>query len=752
MSVGAVRADRDIVPKFCVSGSNETKDVSKRAASYALAILFGVVSACAVAAFLQTSVLSPKSKPKLSTAQVLTQTQGRPIAIVPAPRSLVRGSGAFLVTPQTTLTFAPGLERVADYFAELVQKTLGITLATRVSTDAKATDDIRFVQTAATGADAASEAYEIVVTPERILVSAAGVRGLFYGAVTLWQLFDTGELFGPPVAPAVTIKDAPRFAWRGLMLDSARHFQSPAFIRRFIDQMALHKLNVLHWHLTDDQGWRLQIRKYPKLTEVGAWRVPAGAARTDIDPLTDEPRLYGGFYTQQQVREIVAYAATRNVTIVPEIEMPGHASAAVTAYPELGIRPFATVPADWGVYEQLFNVDESTFAFLEDVLSEVIELFPGEYIHIGGDEAVKTQWQESESVQARMRQLRIKDERALQSYFVQRIGKFLASQKRRLIGWDEILEGGLAPDATVMSWRGIDGAKAAAAAGHDTVLSPAPILYFDNRPSDAIDNPPGRARIVSMQDVYNFDPAPASIPAEQQKHILGVQANLWTEHMRLEERVEYMAFPRAAALAEVAWSPASRIDWADFQKRLPAQKRRYALTGTAYATSDGVARIDNPAATMRTSQELKPCTDKIAISLEDDAPLQGERAVFLVDIMNPCWIYPAVDLGKVAGLAVNVGQLPFNFQIGDDIYNIPLPKPQSDDGELEVRVDSCEGPPLATIPLESAVENSAVTKLPPTRLPAKRGVHDLCFMFTRTNVDPIWVIDRVTLLDSSSVN
>ena len=728
-----------------VASNEVTKRVANRFASYAGATCVGVLSALGLAAILHGCVLKPVRK----------VANEQDVAIIPAPRDIVRGSGTFQVTPRTQLTAGRGAEDIAGYFAELMQKTQGVAFAKQPPADGQPAGEVRFEQTGVP--NETSEAYEIVVTPERIVVSAAGARGLFYGAVTLWQLLDPGELFAPLTAPVVTIKDSPRFAWRGLLLDSARHFQSPAFIRRFIDQMALHKLNVLHWHLTDDQGWRLQIRKYPRLTEVGAFRVEAGAGRTDIDPMTNEPRLYGGFYTQQQVREIVAYAASRNITIVPEIEMPGHASAAAAAYPELGIKPFATVPADWGVYDQLYNVDEATFGFLEDVLTEVMELFPGDYIHVGGDEAVKTQWEESPRVQARMRQLNIKDEHALQSYFIQRIGAFLKAHQRRLIGWDEILEGGLAPDATVMSWRGLDGAKVAAAAGHDTVLSPAPTLYFDNRPSDAVDNPPGRGKVISLQDVYTFDPAPPEIPAGQRKHILGVQANLWTEHMRLEERVEYMAFPRAAALAEVAWSSPEHIDWADFQRRLPAQKRRYALTGTAYSTTDGMTLVANPGATTRTSQELKPCSDKILISLEDDAPLLGERATYLVDIMNPCWVFPAVDLGKIAALSVSVGQLPFNFQIGNDVYDIPLPKPRTEAGELEVRADRCDGPLLASIELDEAGENQGVTKLPPFRLQSQvlssvDARHDLCFLFTRANVDPIWVVDRVTLLDAAGVN
>lgn len=283
--------------------------------------------------------------------------------------------------------------------------------------------------------------------------------------------------------------------------------------------------------------------------------MPAGpAAAADIDPATKRPRLYGGFYTQQQVREIVAYAAERFITIVPEIEMPGHASAAIAAYPQLGIsgRP-ATVPADWGVYQNLFNVDESTFSFLEDVLAETLELFPSEYIHVGGDEAVKNQWHASARVQSRMREFGVKDEHALQSYFVQRIEKYLNAHGRRLIGWDEILEGGLAANATVMSWRGIEGAVTAAAAGHDTVLSPAPTLYLDNRPLNTA-RPPGRGPVVSIEDVYHFDPAPAALTDAQRQHVIGVQANLWTEHVRTEDRAEYMIFPRAAALAEVGWS------------------------------------------------------------------------------------------------------------------------------------------------------------------------------------------------------
>ena len=549
--------------------------------------------------------------------------------------------------------------------------------------------------------------------------------------------------------PGLQIEDTPRFAWRGLMLDSARHYQSPEFIERFIDWMALHKLNVLHWHLTDDQAWRLEIRKYPRLTQLGAWRVPAGrAAAADIDPATGRPRLYGGYYTQDTVRRIVRYASDRGITIVPEIEMPGHATATIVAYPQLGVdgRAAAAVPADWGIYPNLFNVEDATFAFLEDVLQEVMELFPGEYIHVGGDEAVKDQWKASPLVQQRMRERGIADEHALQSYFIQRIGQFLTAHGRRLIGWDEILEGGLAPDATVMSWRGVEGAIAAAAAGHDAVLSPWPVLYLDNRQSAGVAEPPGRGRVIDLEAVYRFDPMPPEMPAEQRRHILGLQANLWTEHIRTEDRARWMTFPRAAAVAEVGWSPATRLDYADFQRRLERLRDWHEAMGLG-ATGAALRSVAPSRPSLRRSQELKTCSDKLVLNLEDDAPLKGERAVFLVDIMQPCWIFEAADLSNVTAIAASVGQFPFNFQIGRDRDAIRLRPPATAHGELAVRLDGCEGDVIATLPLTPAVANDAVTRLPPVAIRPRSGRHDLCLEFTGHGIDPMWAIDTIELLE-----
>jgi hexosaminidase len=658
--------------------------------------------------------------------------------IIPVPVEAKLASGVFPLSAATPIVAKGNAAPVAAYFADLVKRTGGADLKTSESGE-------RAIHFELVDTPMGHEGYSLEVKPDVIHVRASGSSGLFYGAVSLWQLATAAQgPGGDSKIPAFLINDAPRFAWRGLMLDSARHFQSPRFVKKFIDWMALHKLNVLHWHLTDDQAWRLEIRKYPKLTSIGAWRVPAGQApRADIDPATGKPRVIGGFYTQDDVRAIVAYAAERHITIVPEIEMPGHASAAVVAYPELGVsrQMPKEVPGDWGVYTTLFNAEESTFKFLEDVLAETIELFPGDYIHVGGDEAWKDEWIASPRIQARIRELGVKDEHGLQSYFITRAEKFLNARGRKLIGWDEILEGGLAQNASVMSWRGIDGAITAAKAGHDTVLSPAPDLYLDHWQSDG-DPAPGRSNVLTLKQVYEFNPVPDKIDVEDHKHILGVQANLWAEFMRSDDRIEYQAFPRAAALAEVAWSSPKRIDWAGFSARMPAQLARYDMLGIRYAQQ---TEWPAPQANKRTSHQLETCGGGYLLSLEDDAPIEGKRAVFYVNISNPCWIWKGVDISKPVSVKATVGQIPFNFQIGKDAARIPLPKPRTADGELEVRVGDCAGAPVASIPLTTAVANFALTTLPAAELAAQGGARDLCFSFTRTKLDPMWVLDNVEL-------
>ena len=682
--------------------------------------------------------------PWLSAALVLLcggcRTVATAPAVIPAPAEWHAQSGSFTITPTTTIVAPQQAEWTAHYFADLVARTRGLSLPVSSASTSHA------ITFAFDDRIASDEGYELRIARDGIRVSARDPRGLLYGAVTLWQLMTADDArTGNVRLAAMDIRDAPRFAWRGLMLDSARHYQSPEFIERFLDTMALHKLNTLHWHLMDDQAWRLEIKKYPRLTEVGGWRVPAGAApRANIDPRTGEPRKIGGVYTQDTVRRLVAYAAQRGITIVPEIEMPGHATAAIVAYPQLAAteHPPREVPADWGVYPNLYNIDDATFAFLEDVLDEVIALFPSRYIHVGGDEAVKDQWRASPRVQARMRELGIEDETKLQSWFIRRIEQILNARGRRLIGWDEILEGGIAPEATVLSWRGIDGAVTAARAGHDAVLSPSPTLYLDNRQSADQDDPPGRGAVVTAEAIYAFDPLPSVLTPAESTHILGLQGDIWTEHIRTEERVEFMTWPRGAAIAEIGWSPQTQRDWNGFRARLASQLARYRALGLHNA--DLVVPLRD--ATHLTSHRLKQCTEKLVLSLEDDAPIEGDRAVFLIDIMDPCWIAPAVDLTKGATLQAAVGQLPFNFQIGDDVNHIELLPPSTPDGELVVFAGGCAGPRIATLPLAPAAANQAVTVLPKIELaPRAGGPQDLCFRFTQRTVDPMWAIQWIDI-------
>jgi len=513
-----------------------------------------------------------------SGAMAATGTPSDPM-LIPAPASMQLNDGSFLVDPATqVIALDPQARAAAQQFAGFVANSHGLKLKVRDATGANK-GAIHFrIDPKATGT--APESYTLEVDPQRAIVSARDPRGLFYGAVTLWQLLPPGDAQSLSV-PALRIDDTPRFAWRGLMLDSARHFQSVDEIKQMLDAMALHKLNTFHWHLTDDQGWRIEIKQYPKLTEVGGCRIPAGDGGLDA---TGRQKPYCGYYTQEQIRDVVRYAAALQITVVPEIDVPGHATAAITAYPQLGVLDTPLVVSnEWGVNTNLFNAEENTFVFLENVLSEVVALFPGAYIHVGGDEAVKDQWKASARVQERIRELDVKDEAGMQSYLIKRLEKYLVAKHRRLIGWDEILEGGLPEEATVMSWRGIEGGIEAANQGHDVVMSPSSELYFDYLQTDSANEPPGRPATIPLKQVYAFEPVPAALAADKRSHILGLQANVWTEHMRTFARVQHAVFPRIAALAETAWSPAQKKDWDGFVARLPAQLQRYQAMGIGYA-------------------------------------------------------------------------------------------------------------------------------------------------------------------------
>ncbi len=414
-----------------------------------------------------------------------------------------------------------------------------------------------------------AEGYELTVLPEGASIYGTDEAGVFRGIQTFLQLLPEPGTEVPTI-PCVMISDQPRFAWRGMHLDVSRHFMPASFIKKYIDMLARYKMNTFHWHLTDDQGWRIAIERYPKLTEVGGWR--NGSMVGHYRERQYDSLRYGGFYTQDEVREIVKYAAARHITVVPEIEMPGHAMAALAAYPELSCTggPFA-VERGWGVFEDVFCPTDSTFAFLENVLTEVMALFPSEYIHIGGDESPKDRWKVCAKCQARIKTEGLKDEHELQSYFIQRIEKFVNSKGRKIIGWDEILEGGLAPNAAVMSWRGTEGGIAAAKQKHNVVMSPGTHCYFDHYQGDPAQEPLAIGGFTSLQKVYGFEPIPAELTAEEGKYILGAQGNMWTEYIHTPEHVEYMAAPRMLALAEVLWSPKEKRDEKDFIKRLEAE-------------------------------------------------------------------------------------------------------------------------------------------------------------------------------------
>ncbi|MBK8227352.1 MAG: family 20 glycosylhydrolase [Flavobacteriales bacterium] len=449
---------------------------------------------------------------------------------------------------------------------------------------------------------ASDEWHTLHVRPDGISVMAPTEAGLFRGSRTLIQLMEQGREAGS--LPCLTITDWPRFQWRGMHLDACRHFWSVEFTKKYIDLLARYKMNRFHWHLTEDQGWRIEIKKYPKLTEVGAWRKGSQVgpySRREYDSIP-----YGGFYTQEQIREVVAYAKARQITVVPEIEMPGHAMAALAAYPHLGCTggPYE-VQKGWGVFEDVFCAgNDSVFTVMQDVLTEVMALFPGEYIHIGGDECPKERWKACAKCQMRMKAEGLKDEHEIQSYFIQRIEKFVNSKGRKIIGWDEILEGGLAPNAAVMSWRGTEGGVAAAKQNHNVVMSPGSHCYFDHYQGDPANEPLAIGGYTTVQKVYSYEPVPAELNAEEAKYILGAQGNVWTEYILTPGHVEYMAVPRMLALAEVLWTPKEKRVEGDFIRRLEdefprldamnvnASKTMYAPTVKLKSSGAGVMSIE----------------------------------------------------------------------------------------------------------------------------------------------------------------
>lgn len=518
-------------------------------------------------------------------------TAGDAVALIPRPVSMVLGEGRFRFSADTKVVARGPAAAEARKLVELLAPAMGYRLGLAEAAPANSTRVLCSLDESLRSG-LGPEGYRLSATPQRIEIAAAEGAGLFYGVQTLRQLLPAGIFANQPAAdvdwsvPCVEITDSPRFGWRGLLIDPARHYLPKDDVLRFLDAMAMHKLNRLQIHLTDDQGWRIEIKKYPKLTEVGAWRDETLVGHYSQRPWKFDGRRHGGFYTQDDVRELVRYAADRYITIMPEIEMPGHARAAIASYPHLGvfpdkqqgIRPWTR----WGISEDILAPRPQTIEFCQDVLTEIMAMFPGRYIHIGGDEAIKTQWKASAEIQQMIRDKGLRDESELQAWFTRQIGAFLTAHGRRLVGWDEILEGGLAPGAVVMSWRGEKGGIVAAQAGHDVIMAPTSHTYFDYYQGPRESEPLAIGGSLPLETVCQFEPIPAALTPDQAKHVLGAQAQLWSEYIADAKQLQYMAYPRACALCEVLWSPAKDRNLDAFRNRLKLHLQRLGAASVNY--------------------------------------------------------------------------------------------------------------------------------------------------------------------------
>ena len=542
--------------------------------------------------------------------------------VIPLPQevSLTQGN-PFKLNENVLIAYPENnalLQRNAEFLSEYIQQ------ATNYAPKTKAIAAGEQVKNAIVlGLDpgiANKEGYVLTTTPEGISINGQTENGVFYGIQTLRKSIPAEAKEATILIPAGEIKDEPRFSYRGMHLDVGRHFFPKEFMKKYIDLLALHNMNTFHWHLTDDQGWRIEIKKYPKLTEIGSQR-----SRTVIGRNTQEydNTPYGGFFTQEEAKEIVKYAQERYITVIPEVDLPGHMLAALAAYPEMGCTggPYEVCPR-WGIFEDVLCIgNDQTMQFLEDVMNEIIEIFPSKYVHIGGDEAPRTRWEKCPKCQARIKTEGLKADKnhtaedRLQSYCMTRIEEFLNSKGRQIIGWDEILEGDVAPNATVMSWRGMEGGIKAAQLGHDVIMTPTSFCYFDYyQTADTKDEPLGIGGYVPIEKVYSLEPVPAVLTEEQSKHILGAQANLWTEYIHSSEHVEYMVLPRMAALAEVQWTQPEKKDFKDFTKRLARLMKFYQRDGFNYAKHVFDLKVDF-------TPDITKKAVVVTLSTIDDAPI-----------------------------------------------------------------------------------------------------------------------------------
>ena len=505
------------------------------------------------------------------------------VSIVPITNHLEETNGAFVLKSNTSIGVIDAeLIPAAEYLADMLSGATGY--------DLKVKEGEGTITLALGDVQGKEGAYTLTAESDKVNITGNSYGGVIAGIESLRQLFppqiESKEIVkGTDWAiPAVNIQDAPRFEWRGIMLDVSRHFYTIDEVKELLDVMALYKMNKFHWHLTDDQGWRIEIKKYPKLTTVGGYRKKTIVGYMWDNPTEWNTKRYGGFYTQEDIKEVVAYAKKRFVEIIPEIEMPGHSVAALTAYPEYSCTggPFE-VEGRWGVFNDIYCTKESTFTFMQDILDEVVELFPSSYIHLGGDEAPRIRWKNCVHCQERMKQEHLTKEAELQTYFINRIENYLNTKGKKIIGWDEILEGGILQRATVMSWRGEKGGIHAAKAGYDVIMSPNIYMYFNCLQSKVNEKKIGNPnRVITLEKVYNYHPVPEVLSADEAKHIKGVQANLWTEYMSALDEMEYMLYPRVAALSEVAWSKKENKDYGRFCTRLESIRRHYDVLGVNY--------------------------------------------------------------------------------------------------------------------------------------------------------------------------
>lgn len=546
----------------------------------------------------------------LSINAIAQQKINHTISVIPQPVNLTAEKGNFAMDAKTSIQYSSSnkdLQTEAKFLVNAVNDISGISLSENKSFKKQIKLLIQKID------GIGNEGYVLNITPTSITIKANTKAGIFYGIQTLLQVIPNDSGKTTFNVPCLNIKDYPRFSWRGMHLDVSRHFFSADFIKEYIDLISKYKMNTFHWHLVDDQGWRIEIKKYPNLTQTGAWRVDHSDVAWASSPRAKpgEAATYGGYYTQEQIKEIVQYATERNVNIVPEIEMPGHSAAAIASYPWLSCTQAPQLPLTGGHYENIASNycagNDSVFTFLEDVLNEVMDLFSSKYIHVGGDEVDKTPWKNCARCQARIKAEGLKNEEELQSYFMKRIEKFIISKNRKMIGWDEILEGGLAPEATVMSWRGESGGIAAAKMNHDVVMTPGVPCYFDHYQTGPEGEPVAIGGMNTLKRVYDYEPVPKELNVQEAKYVMGAQANVWSEFIPTKEHAEYMVLPRMLALAEVLWTPASAKSWNSFYERLQPSFKYFEHKGYNY--SRGNFNID-----------IKPFTEdktlKIALSSE----------------------------------------------------------------------------------------------------------------------------------------